>query len=221
MSGGAPFFHVQRLVKTPAHRIEEQLQLTQVHLGIYFPQEYLVGSSVYCFIEQSGVMFGGLFVRKMIPFRTIDSIPEASQMTARKVLQNVQETVEVNGVWIDPTNKSPFVSFSFWLQMISILLDTEYKQFIFTVDHNNKHMASHVDSMDHEVLYSGRTRMLDGMKNPSNESIILVQRNCLEVVQEMLERRGVGQASSGELMMMKRIEERRKRRKENKTLAAG
>lgn len=206
---GSVYKNFYRLIDLPSERVSEFQERTRDVLGIYFPDQYVRQSNAYAFLDQECNMCGGLMVVKRPPFRCLQSIPEAFQSEALWKLGNLDECAEVNGVWIEPQNKSAFISTAFWRQMIDILWESQKEKFLFTVDHCNRHMLGHVAMLQPLILYSGATLQLDGMHQSADEVILSIPRTSIKAGADFLKRIDKGQKLPHDLQATHQIARRR------------
>lgn len=203
------FQNVYRLKEVSEERLPEYLKQNEEILDIQFPQEYLQRSTSYALLDQDDKICGGLIIAHRPPFRSLQSIPAEFIETTMETLGPVEEVAEINGVWVAPDFRSPFVSFSFWQQMIGVLLETGKRRFLFTINDYNLHMRGHVNVLEPQVLFSGKTIQLDGMKESTCETILSIPQESLPAVAEMLQRRGIGSAKPTETDLIRRIRSRK------------
>ena len=200
---------VHQLVQPEGEQRFEFLKQTESVLGIRFPDEYLLRGHVLSLVDQSQLICGGAIVVLEAPFRSVVAIPECT-IDIRSKLGPPQECAELNGVWLLSGMKSPYLTFTFWRLLISHLLLTNKHRFIFTFDNSNDRMKEVAVVFKPEILYSGKTVKLEGMKEEADETIAIVNREGLVAVWEMLERRGIGEANPQEQKIIQRIERRSK-----------
>jgi hypothetical protein len=201
------FHDVHQLVPTKGKRLTQFIDETELVLGIRFPLDYLDRASVLTLVDQEQVICGGAIVVLEPPFRSIRSIPTGSEVDF--CVGKQEEWAEINGVWLNAEKKSPYLSFTFWSHLISHLLRTNKQHFIFTFDNSNNRMSQVANVFQPEVLYSGKTIKLEGMKTDSDETIAAVNRKVLSATQELLARRGIGKAEPQEEEIIQRIKKRR------------
>lgn len=202
------FHDVHQLVPAKGEKLTQFIDETELVLGIRFPTDYLNRASVLTLVDQRQVICGGAIVVLEPPFRSIRSIPTSNEVDYLS-MAGQEDWAEINGVWLHTEKKSPYLSFTFWSHLISHLLRTSKQQFIFTFDNSNNRMGQVANVFQPEVLYSGRTIKLEGMKTDSDETIAAVNREVLSTAQELLERRGIGEAKPQEEEIIQRIKTHR------------
>lgn len=200
-----------------AHRLDvpkldqqkEFLRQTAAILEIEFPGEYIERGTILTLLNSTDEICGGAIVVSEPPFRSLEGIPgnrDWSKIGSEKTI------AEVNGVWLSSALKSPYLSFAFWQQLVSFLAHTKKQQFLFTFDNSNNRMRDFAAWLQPEILYSGKTKKLSGMKSSSDETIAIVSRESLLNLQAMLDRRNGGAANSNqEVKIIQRLEKRNKR----------
>lgn len=199
---------VHQLVEPNQDQLASFLKESTELLGIQFPKEYVERSTVLTLVDQQQLVCGGAIVVTEPPYRSLGAIPPNQQNEAWEELNSTEHVVEVNGVWLAHELRSPYLSFSFWRHLITYLLSTDQKQFIFTFDNSNDRMMDVAKWLKPNVLYSGRTLKLEGMKSESDETIAWVDHESIKVVLELLERRGMGTPGAEEVEFISRIEKR-------------
>jgi hypothetical protein len=187
----------------PAER-EQYLKRTAEILGIVFPLNYIDRAEALVLRNQNEQLCGGVMLVLEGPFRSVDSIPAAFCAT-HKPLNSRQDVAEINGLWLAPEMKSPFLSFSFWSLLSRHLVKSGKSNFLFTFDNNNSRMKSLAKWLNPKELYSGKTLLMPGMKSESEETIALVGIDSIKVFLTMLERRGIGTAEPEEKEIISRL----------------
>ncbi|MBL8891473.1 MAG: hypothetical protein JNL67_15950 [Planctomycetaceae bacterium] len=178
---------VYRLVVCDSSRFEEYHQKAFEFLGVEFPVDYYKRSVTLTLIDQLGDMWGGAIIALEPEFRSLLSIPNQTSGYSQG-LEPMSSVAEINGVWLAPGVKSPILPVTFWRQLINFLLTLDKDRFLFTFDLSNKTMRKITSWLRYDVLYSGPTHQLPGMKQPSCETIAVLHRDSFAAMNDTLNR---------------------------------
>ncbi|MBL8854925.1 MAG: hypothetical protein JNK57_13245 [Planctomycetaceae bacterium] len=170
-----------------SHRISEYQQKTAEILGIDFPNEYYDRSLILTLVDQSDRMCGGALLVLQPEFRSLLSIPNATG-NATLQLGSAEDIAEINGVWLSPGVKAPILGVTFWRQLLAFLQTLDKRRFLFTFDRSNKQMRKITSWLRYDVLYSGPTRQLPGMKQPTEETIAILHSDSFASLNEAFDR---------------------------------
>lgn len=173
------------LVPVDQHHYAACLIRTHDALGIRFPVSYVNRGVLYSLVDHQRVPVGGAIVVLEPPFRSLAAIPGA-RTTAHADAMPSGSVAEVNGLWLCDRTRGICASFNLWTQLLNKLLDTSCEQFLFTYDNSNKQMAGLMKWARPEVLYSGRTRRLPGMRSAAEETIAAASRKIVDAMLRFL-----------------------------------
>lgn len=168
-------------------RSSEYRQKTAEILGIDFPAEYYDRSLILTLVDQADCMCGGALLVLQPEFRSLLSIPHLSENNAVR-LGSTDDVAEINGVWLAPGVKAPILGVTFWRQLLAFLHTLDKQRFLFTFDRSNKQMRKITSWLRYDVLYTGPTRQLAGMKKPSDETIAILHRDSFNSLNEAFSR---------------------------------
>jgi hypothetical protein len=133
-------------------------------------------------------MCGGVLVVQRGPFRSLLAIDRLAATGLAAELNKATDVAEINGVWLAPDVKTPILPVTFWRQLIGFLLTSDKQKFLFTFDRQNRQMRKLTSWLRYDVLYSGPTHQLIGMKGPSDETIAVLYRDSFVSLNETLQR---------------------------------
>lgn len=179
---------VFRLKVCDPGRRDEYLRRTSDRLGVDFPSDYLERATILTLLDQLGEMRGGALVVSKPEFRSLLSIPTENHSQWIDGFRDVGDVSEINGVWLSPEVRTPILPVTFWRQLITYLLTQEKERFLFTYDHSNRQMQKIIGWLRFDILYSGLTECLPGMRQSSHETIAVLHRDSFARLSETLNR---------------------------------
>lgn len=137
-------------------------------LGIEFPVSYLKQGSIRAFLDNKGEIVAGYTIIKQGPFRTLSSIPvEVTNLPC-----DVAALSEVTALFIDREVKSGVARCQFWLMFsrdLSTLKDKTH--YMYAYDSDKTKLKKLYRLANPTVLFEGRTLLLEGMTEESDESV--------------------------------------------------
>jgi len=137
-------------------------------LGIEFPTSYLKQGKVRAFLNPQGEIVAGYAMITSGPFRTLSSIP----VEVHNLPCEVSALSEVTAMFIDQSVKSGVARLQFWLSFsrdISSLSGITHFMYAYDLEKTKlKKLYSHAKPI---VLFEGRTMLLEGMREESDESV--------------------------------------------------
>lgn len=182
------------------------LDLTEEHLGIRFPEFYIEAGTLLALFEKDDSIVGSAFITNRSPFRSLEAIPNSyTGKIYQDLIGNLSHTVEVNGLWLDPNNKTPFVTLAFWSQLLTKLVEMNVEKVLFTFDQKNSRMAKLANLFLMPVVFSGETLKLKGMKEASTETIVLGYRDQIAGFLSLLDRRDGSKRDDFEVGLSNRL----------------
>ena len=167
-------------------------------LDIDFPNDYWDRAHCLALMGDDDQFWGGAMVIAQPPFRSLDSIPNSHSADIERRMDDLQSRVaEVNGLWLATGKRTQLISFTFWCQLAEHLLELPIDHFIFTFDPQNGPMVMLQNWLSADVLYSGTTLQLPGMRSPQRETIALVSHEAIARFHALLAgRQGAAQLQS-------------------------
>lgn len=137
-------------------------------LGIEFPTSYLKQGIVRAFLNPQGEIVAGYAIITKGPLRTFSSIPTP----VHNLPCDFSELSEVTAMFIDQTIKSGVARLQFWLSFsrdISSIDGITHFMYAYDLEKTKlKKLYSHAKPI---VLFEGRTKLLEGMREESDESV--------------------------------------------------
>lgn len=146
--------------------------LTEKHISVRFPVEYLQKSRVVALFNEAGEICGGYVLVLKGPFRVIQSLPESVRDHSPD-LQRIapKQLFELTGLWLSPKVTSKPVVLSFWLRLYFDILSTRKSHFVYAYSLNKKSLSRIYGVVNPRVIFRGLTQMQPGMKQPESESV--------------------------------------------------
>lgn len=149
-------------------------------LDLRYPLSYLKRSRVRAFYNKYDAMIGGYVLSFDGPFRVIESLPDhvlkSSPWVDEEILKN---TYEVTGLWLDKKVSSKSDNFLFWTTMYKDMVFNKKKYFVYAYDLDKAYLKKLYSIVNPEVIYSGPTKLMAGMKKPCEESIEIASVNYI------------------------------------------
>ncbi len=137
-------------------------------LGIEFPVSYLKQGKVRAFLDADGEIVAGYALITEGPFRTLSSIPgEVTNLPC-----DVESLSEVTALFIDRKVKSGVARCQFWLTFSRELSNLSGKtHYMYAYDLEKTKLKKLYRLANPTVLFEGRTLLLEGMAEESDESV--------------------------------------------------
>lgn len=137
-------------------------------LGIEFPMSYLLQGKVRAFLNAQGEIVAGYAMITEGPFRTLSSIPS----TVHNLPCEESELSEVTAMFIDQGVKSGLARLQFWISFSRDLSTLPGKShYMYAYDLEKTKLKKLYKYAKPIVLFEGRTLLLEGMKEESDESV--------------------------------------------------
>lgn len=160
---------------------EEELNkfrhVTEKYINVLLPLEYLKRSRVVAYSRSDGVYCAGMVFVKKRPFRVLEQIPES----APNMLPVSEDYVfEITGLWLDEKlTDNKFASLFFSLKLYKEFLLRGKKGCVYAYSLKKRNLQKLYANAKPEVLFSGQTKLLDGMEFPELETVEFISRKNL------------------------------------------
>lgn len=181
-----PLAQYRMLVASP-EQVPQYATLAAEAIGIEFPLEYLSRGDVLLFAGPNGALGGGAVIVLQPPFRSLQSIPEGVDVPLDS-LDDLKGVGEINGVWLGPPCRGSYLSYVFWRSLLQHALQTGCERFLFTYAHEARRIPAAYQLTRPRVLFSGRTRLLPGMKRQVQETVGVFEADILPDLVAVLDR---------------------------------
>ncbi len=151
--------------------LKEYAAVTERHVGVLFPLEYLQRSEVYVLLERRRIQ-GGFVIVPEAPFRVIDSLPE--EVLANHSFFNEvhpRRVCELTALWLSPQARKKGYSFWLWARAYFEMLRSGKSHFVYAYAMKKAHLKKIFAEGSPQVLFRGETKILPGMSLPEVESV--------------------------------------------------
>ena len=127
-------------------------------------------------------------------FRSISFIPDEIKQTNPFFNEDQYNMVEINGLWISPSLKTPMLQVSVWGHLIKDIFLCKKKHVLLMRNSKTKSMERFLNMVNPEILYEGEPNQMSGQKthqmievsHSTRWSIIL---NTPKYIQEFYQRK--------------------------------
>ena len=127
-------------------------------------------------------------------FRSISFIPDEIKKTNPFFNEDQYNMVEINGLWISPSLKTPMLQVSVWGHLIKDIFLCKKKHVLLMKNSKTKSMERFLNMVNPEILYEGEPNQMSGQKthqmievsHSTRWSIIL---NTPKYIQEFYQRK--------------------------------
>lgn len=137
-------------------------------LGIEFPLSYLKQGNIRAFLDEDKQIVGGYAMILEATFRTLSSIPiEVTNLPC-----DITDLSEVTAMWLDRSITSGLARCQFWYYFSRDLSTLPGKtHYMYAYDLEKTKLKKLYKHANPTVLFEGRTKLLEGMGQESDESI--------------------------------------------------
>lgn len=156
---------------TDTQSLEAFAALTQKHLTISFPLDYLRKSKVVALIDDQKKICGGYVMVLTGPFRVIESLPTFSRQKHEWLNKRLESAFELTGLWLCPSVVGRINVTLFWLKLYFDIVTLKKKFFVYAYGLNKPALGKIYRVLGPQVLFRGRTLVQPGMAAPEDESV--------------------------------------------------
>jgi hypothetical protein len=141
-------------------------------LGIEYPLDYFKRARVYGLCDDGGALLGGFGVDARGPFRSLMQIPVSERAKLSGAIHRLSRSaVEINGLWLSKSVRSPWAIAAFWLRLLWEIWRTGRRYIVYSYVINDRRMKRLWTPLASQVVYRGWVVQLPGMTEPERESI--------------------------------------------------
>ncbi|OFZ51318.1 MAG: hypothetical protein A2381_08250 [Bdellovibrionales bacterium RIFOXYB1_FULL_37_110] len=150
--------------------------LTNKHIHVLFPMDYLAQSRVFGCYDSRECLCGGFVLVMKGPFRVLESIP--AYVEDRQGL-DIDKTCEVTGLWFSPSAKDRSKSIVFWIRLYFEIIKTQKQFFVYAFSMSKPQIGKMYEPARPVRLFAGQTHVLPGMEDQDTEVVEFVRRKDL------------------------------------------
>ncbi|HJO11069.1 MAG: hypothetical protein QGG67_16370 [Gammaproteobacteria bacterium] len=139
------------------------LKKIENHTEVRLPLNYATNGKIVGVFIHKQLVAGYMLITKP-GFRSLLFVPEKIKNSHRLFLKDQYEMMEVNGLWISPTVKTPHMQYKIWINLVKDIFFSRKKYLLLMCDANNK-TIEHIHSLTSpEPLYEGKPNIMAGEK---------------------------------------------------------
>ncbi|PCJ21853.1 MAG: hypothetical protein COA96_15130 [SAR86 cluster bacterium] len=145
------------------------------YTGVELPMAYAESSKIVGIFSQDKMIAGYMLVTKP-SFRSLLFIPDRAKKSQKFFKIDQYEMMEVNGLWIGASVKSPKLQFDIWLHLIFDIFQSKKKYLLLMSNSHNKNIE-HLHSLTNpQLLYEGAPNLVNGSNSYSNIRVAYTTR---------------------------------------------
>lgn len=151
-------------------RVETELFIEKFRIsaGVRLPLDYVENSHIIGAFLHDKLVAGYMIVTKS-GYRSLMFVPD-SVKKSNEFFQNSQnDMLEVNGLWIGPTLKSPLQQFRVWLHLAMKVITSRKEYVLLMSNSKNKNIQFLHGLLDSVLVYEGAPNLMVG--DESHETI--------------------------------------------------
>lgn len=144
--------------------IEMYIDKIEIQTGVKLPTEYAYSSKIVGAFLRDKMVAGYMLVTKP-SFRSLLFVPDAIKKSHEFFKNDLYEMMEVNGVWIGPSVKTPKMQYQFWMKLLAEVFFAKKKYLLLMSNARNKNIEYLHSLADPEILYEGSPNLMVGDKS--------------------------------------------------------
>lgn len=129
------------------------------YTNVRLPMEYVRRSRIVGVFSHEKMVAGYMLVTKP-GFRSLLFVPDSVKKSNNFFQTDEYEMMEVNGLWIGPSLKSPREQFRFWMHLVRDIFTSRKKYLLLMSDMRNQAIKYIHGLTDPELLYEGAPQLL-------------------------------------------------------------
>ena len=147
-----------------AREVEAFLDRVENYTSVRLPDSYVAKSRIIGVYQGAKLVSGYMLITKP-EFRSIEFLPDQVREEHNVLQKELNEFVEVNGMWIGPGVKSPREQFNIWLMLMRDVLLCRKKYLLLMSDKRNLTIKRIHSLTNPTILYEGPPRLFDGAES--------------------------------------------------------
>jgi len=149
------------------HQVEQFLDKILNYTGVMLPVTYANSSKIVGVFAQNKLVAGYMLVTKP-GFRSLLFVPDKIKKSNSFFDNDQYEMMEVNGLWMGPSVKSPKLQFKIWLHLIKDIFQSRKKYLLLMSNSRNKNIEYLHSLSNPDTLYEGAPQLMVGDASYSN-----------------------------------------------------
>ncbi len=155
--------------------IETVLGKTENYTGVRLPYQYAARNKVVgVFLRE--VLVGGYIIVTTPEFRTLMFVPNDTLKNSKLASKDQYDMMEVNGLWIGPSLKTPIMQGKVWAHLIKDIFLSKKKYVLLMRDSRNKSMERFLGMANPVALYDGPPMLMAGDNSHKNIQVSFTTR---------------------------------------------
>ncbi len=169
--------------------IENVLDKIENYSGVRLPLEYAEKNKVVGVFLHKQLVAGYIIVTNP-EFRSLMFVPKQALSYSKLATTDSYDVMEVNGLWIGPSVKTPMMQAKVWLHLIKDIFMSKKKYVLLMRDSRNRNMERFFGMANPVALYDGPPLLMAGEKSHKNIQVSFTTRwsivlNCYKYVGEI------------------------------------
>lgn len=148
---------------TTKEETEIVLQKIEANLGVRLPIDYANNSKVVGVFYQGQLSACYMLVTRP-KFRSLLFVPDQAKQSSALFENEEFEMMEVNGLWIGPSLKSPTLQLRVWGHLIRDIFMSKKRFVLLMQNSNNKCMEKFMSMANPKCIYEGEPLVMAGEK---------------------------------------------------------
>jgi hypothetical protein len=172
--------------------IENVLDKIENYSGVRLPIAYAEQNKVVGVFLQEQLVAGYIIVTNP-ESRSLMFVPTQALSNSKLASTDSYDVMEVNGLWIGPSVKTPIMQAKVWLHLIKDIFMSKKKYVLLMRDSRNRNMERFFAMANPVALYDGPPILMAGEKSHQNIQVSFTTRwsivlNCYKYVGEIKNR---------------------------------
>lgn len=155
--------------------IERYIEKVEDYSGVRLPYNYAKESTIVGVFLQKTLVGGYMLVTKP-EFRSLMFLPDKIKSSCEFLKKDKFEMMEVNGLWVGPSIKTPQMQFRFWIRLLRDIFFCRKKYLLMMSNRKHKAIERIHNLTDPVNLYEGESKLLGGQKTHEDIRIAYTTR---------------------------------------------
>lgn len=155
--------------------IETVLDKTENYSGVRLPYHYAARNKVVGVFLHEQLVAGYIIVTNP-EFRTLMFVPNGALAKSKLASKDRYDMMEVNGLWIGPSLKTPILQGKVWANLIKDIFLSKKKYVLLMRDSRNRSMERFFNMANPVALYNGPPLLMAGENSHKNIQVCFTTR---------------------------------------------